>query len=68
MVIDAISSLISGMALNQSQSIELVHQAYAIKGISTPNKAILNYNLIASGLILADAFNRKIRNTTSKSN
>lgn len=66
MIIDEIRKLIPGVSLDRSQSIDLVNQAYAIKGVPTSNKAILNYNLIASGLILADAFNRKIINTTSK--
>lgn len=58
MIIDEISNLIPYVKLDCETRIELVKGAYNCKGLDAPNKAILNAEMISTGFVLADAFNR----------
>lgn len=60
MVIDTLESLIDKIDLDWSQQSVLIERAYGLSGIDVPKKAEHNRELIASGLVLSDAFNRKV--------
>lgn len=60
MIIDMIEDLIPAVELDWGAADKLLERAYAIAGSDVPNKASHNQEMIAIGLVLADAFNRKI--------
>jgi len=60
MIVDMIEGLIPAVELDWGAADKLLERAYAIAGNDVPNKASHNQELITIGLVLADAFNRKI--------
>lgn len=60
LVIDQLETLIGQINLDGADQATILERAYFIIGTAVPNKAANNAELVAKGLVLADAFNRKI--------